>query len=578
MPNVAIGRIAKAIESLQRFHAFFGVTFLSMKESGVATGAPIVWGTPQEDELLKKYYSPPGAPPGKPFCIPFKAPRATESEKGLWRNPKYSGGTLQRARKSDRFKDALKHPTPREWAFTDDYIEVLEALLPKGDNNSPVRIPILDLVAWMFRDRDLPASFDDIIRTFRSEFRLTNDEVAHLFDVGTSRERADQFFFDQPTDRSELIELLEGIPEGPVLGDRTEDDMVAAIEQYIEGEALLSLPVGFVRDFYCALKTQRFVVLAGRPGTGKTAFARAFAAALKNLFPGAVTEVIVSVGQDFGETDALGYEKIAGGLAPTELTRALFLDGRSHDIFVVVIDEMNLAHVDYYLARLLPGIESDAPVQLPGADTRYDLPPDSLFIGTVNSFIEEPTRVALSGPVKRRSNIIEMPNTLELVIRANDRDAFRELVVKLLGQAKERCVRRQQQGLGSVLDAFRIQDLEHALGSSSRVLVPEIVDALWQLGVVCSVDSQTSLTLGVLQDVAEYIALAKWASALEALDRQIAQKLVPQLSGPAAVIKKVLEFVDSLRTGTGRFDRAEDALRRLLESEDPSSGLVYYRY
>ena len=71
MPHISAGQLAKAIESLHRFHAFFGVTFLSMKRTGVKVGTPTAWGTQQEDALLEQYYSPPGALPGKPFFVPF---------------------------------------------------------------------------------------------------------------------------------------------------------------------------------------------------------------------------------------------------------------------------------------------------------------------------------------------------------------------------------------------------------------------------------------------------------------------------------------------------------------------------
>lgn len=576
MPYVAIGRIAKALESLPRFHAFFGVTFLSMKKSGISKGEPIVWGSKQEQELIDEFYTPPGAPPGKPFFIPYGRP---DKDSGHWKNPKYSGGTLQRARTTDNFRPALNHPSRDQWGFSPDYLDVLASQLAKDDKGQPIRIPLFDLAAWMLRDRELPVSLDGIVKLFRDEFQLhDNQEFETLFDANTALESASQFMYDSLPDRAELIELLEGVPEGPSLTGRTEEDLIQGVEEFIEKEALLSLPGGFVRNFYYSLKTQKFIVLAGRPGTGKTAFARAFAAALDKQFPGSVTEIIVSVGQEFGESDVIGYEKIAGGIAPTELTRALFLSGRQHDLFIVVLDEMNLAHVDYYLARLLPAIESDAPVELPGTEIRYELPPDAFFIGTVNSFIEEPTRVALSGPVKRRANVVAMPNTLELLLHAGDKTHFRDTVFGLLQQVRRRRYQRQQQGLSSVFDTFRVQDLDRALEEESEVLHEKFLAVLWEVCSICAADPQTSLTLGVLQDVVEYVALAHQERPLDALDRQMAQKIVPQLSGPAEVVRKLLEFVETLRNEELPLEHARRALEHLLETEDPSSGLVYYRY
>lgn len=576
MPYVAIGRIKGALESLPRFHAFFGITFLSMKQTGVSTGEAIVWGSKQEQELIDEYYTPPGAHPEKPFLVPFGRPDANS---GFWKNPKYSGGTLQRARTTDNFRPALDRPTRDKWAFTADYLDVLEQQLPKDDDGAPIKLPVFDLVAWLFRDEELSGDLDEVVAHFRETFSLDDDaEFERLFHEGVGDEDAGQFFYDEPASRDELIELLGGIPEGPSLGGRPEAEIVEAIEAYVASEALLKLPVGFVQSFYYAIKAQRFVVLAGRPGTGKTAFARAFAAALGAVFPGSVTEVIVSIGQDYSESDVLGYEKIAGGLAPTELTRLLFLSGRQRDLYVAVLDEMNLAHVDYYLARLLPAIESDAPVELPGSDVRYDLPPDALFVGTVNSFLEETTRVPLSGPVKRRANIIEMPNTLDLLLGDGNKQAFRDVIEGLLRQSRQRYKRRQQQGLASVLDGFRLENLDAAVGKGSQILEAAFLDVLWELSSICAGDPQTSLTLGVLQDVVEYVALAEWGDPLNALDRQIAQKIVPQLSGPADIVKKLAAYVESLQKEDVAFAEAMSALRHLLGSEDPSSGLVFYRY
>lgn len=576
MPFVAIGRIAKALESLPRFHAFFGVTFLSMKKSGVSTGDPIVWGSRQEQELINEYYAPPGAHLGKPFFIPFGRP---DKNYGYWKNPKYSGGTLQRARTTDNFRPALNHPTPEKWGFSDTYLQSLELQLPQVEGENPIRLPVIDLVSWLFRERELPDNFEAIISLFRDEFNLTDDhEFERLFDANVSDEDPGQFFFNEQADRNELIVLLGGIPEGPSLGGHSEDELITGLERFVSEEALLSLPEGFVRNFYYSLKTQRFVILAGRPGTGKTSFARAFAAALSQQFPESVNEKIVSVGQDFGESDVIGYEKIAGGLAPTELTELLFLSGRQRDIYVVILDEMNLAHVDYYLARLLPAIESDAPIVLPGIDNPYKLPPDAFFIGTVNSFIEEPTRVALSGPVKRRANIITIPNTLDLLLQSGDRNAFKNVVKGLLKQTKQRCVQKSSGSLSSVFDLYRMQDLDAALGKESPILEEAFLGILWEICSICASDPQTSLTLGVLQDIAEYVALSHWDNILMALDHQISQKLAPQLSGPVEIVKRLEQYIESIRSEDHRFENALTALKHLLETADPSSGLVYYRY
>ncbi|MBE0548532.1 MAG: hypothetical protein IH627_12975, partial [Rubrivivax sp.] len=330
---------------MQAFHAFFGITFLSMKQTGVAVGTATAWGGQQEEALLRRYFSPAGAPPGKPFCVPFGR---KDPESWFWKNAKYSGGTLQRARTTDNYREALERPSTKEWAFTADYLDKLEALLPVGADGQRQRIPLFDLAAWLYRHEDLPNSLDAVEAKLRTEFKINDAEYTRLFD--STRPPPAQYFAPVPITEEELAHLVHGVPPGPSMMGRSEADLVQHLERWVTAEEGLTLPVGFVQVFYGALVAQRLVVLAGRPGTGKTAFVRAFTEGLGEFFANSVSLVEVSIGSDFSEADALGYEKISGGLAATELSRKLFLSERPRDIYVVLLDEMNLSQVDHYLA------------------------------------------------------------------------------------------------------------------------------------------------------------------------------------------------------------------------------------
>jgi hypothetical protein len=569
MPYIAVSQIAKALESLQRFHPFFGVTFLSMKESGVNTATAIAWGSAQEEALLRRVYQPPGAPVGKKYFVPFGRP---ESDTGFWRNPKYSGGALQSARTRQDFSKALVHPSKDQWAFDVDYRSKLAALLPGG-----ARLPVFDLIAWLYRDAELPATLEAVEGKFRDDFHLSDDvEYSELFD-STPPESASHFFSPEPTTPEELVSLTSGVPAGPSLGGRTESDLISHLSQWIREEANLTLPPGFLETFYSALKAQRFVVLAGRPGTGKTAFVRAFSDALASFFENCVELVEISVAKEFSEADVIGYEKISGGLSATELTRRLFLSGRPNDIYVILLDEMNLAHVDHYLARILPAFESDSPVELPGESSTKPLPPDAFLIGTVNSYLEESTRLPLSGPVKRRANVIEMPNFLGMLVANGDRENFDLACAGLLKQSLGKVQKRVREGSGSVLDAFRAESLSAASVPTSILRSAEFSQQLWDICRICCSYTSTAPTFGIIQDLLDYVAMSPNHIA-RSLSDQIAHKIVPQLSGPASVARDLLALVETLETDSGDFSSAKSALDALLRTEDPASGWVMYSY
>lgn len=572
MAFISAGQLARSLEKLQPFHAFFGVTFLSMKETGVGVGTATVWGGTQEETLLRRYFSPVGSPPGKPFCVPFGR---KDPDSWFWKNSKYSGGTLQRARTTDNFSQALERPSSREWTFAADYLDKLEAQLPDGPGGAKLRIPMFDLAAWLYRHDNSAATLDEVETKFRAEFHINDDEYSRLFDA--TRPASAQYFSPVVITEEELALLIHGVPPGPSMNGRTETDLLEHLEHHVSEVEGLTLPTGFVRAFYGALIAQRFVILAGRPGTGKTAFVRAFSEGMNTFFANAVSLIEVSVGSDFSEADALGYEKISGGLAATELSRKLFLSERPRDIYLILLDEMNLGHVDHYLARLLPAIESDAKVELPGHGTSSQFPPDAFVVGTVNSFLEETTRLPLSSPVKRRSNIFEMPNALGQIVDRDARAEFDKACLDMLKQTKARIDKRGRDGLSSVLDGFRADRLAAAIATGSDIRSTAFGDLLWSICKVCASSDATGLTFGVVQDVLDYVAMAgrPWKVALS---EQLAQKVVPQLSGPATVCEELLAFCTAADGGSGEFLAATSALQTLLRTKDMGSGHVLFRY
>lgn len=109
-----------------------------------------------------------------------------------------------------------------------------------------------------------------------------------------------------------------------------------------------------VADFYLAVRTKPFVLLAGISGTGKSILARRFAAACGFPAP------LIAVRPDWSDpSELLGYRDLEGAFVPGRLIPHLVAATERPDRpYFVILDEMNLARVEHYFADLLSVMET----------------------------------------------------------------------------------------------------------------------------------------------------------------------------------------------------------------------------
>ena len=176
---------------------------------------------------------------------------------------------------------------------------------------------------------------------------------------------------------------------------------------------------------------KRFVILTGLSGSGKTKIAQAIAhwmtpdSGWKDNADHTTGKkdnlhyVLIPVGADWtGNENIVGY---ADGLDATKYVTRPALDLIRHATanpkipHFLILDEMNLSHVERYFADLLSAIESGEPVPLYSGQARKDgngqdvmdrltLPGNLFVIGTVN--VDETTYM-FSPKVLDRANVIE---------------------------------------------------------------------------------------------------------------------------------------------------------------------------
>jgi 5-methylcytosine-specific restriction enzyme B len=171
------------------------------------------------------------------------------------------------------------------------------------------------------------------------------------------------------------------------------------------------------------LAHKHFVILPGVSGTGKTLLARQYARAVHGISSLDAPDPLLfmcPVRPEWTDPSGLtGYFDVLQDryVVPPFLEAMLVATAYPDAPVFVVLDEMNLARVEYYLADILSSIESQHPVVLHSSSvplegstggeipSRLALPANLFLIGTIN--IDETTNT-LSDKVLDRAVVIDM--------------------------------------------------------------------------------------------------------------------------------------------------------------------------
>lgn len=150
-----------------------------------------------------------------------------------------------------------------------------------------------------------------------------------------------------------------------------------------------------IRLFLAAFSTTRLIILQGISGTGKTSLPYAFGKFLQN------DATICSVQPSWRDrTELFGYfNEFTKRFNETELLKKMYEATYKDDVFITIMDEMNIARVEYYFAELLsilempsrdewvvslvPSVWPTDPKNL--FDGKLKLPENMWYIGTINN-------------------------------------------------------------------------------------------------------------------------------------------------------------------------------------------------
>ncbi|MGP4076291.1 MrcB family domain-containing protein [Halobacillus sp. K22] len=301
----------------------------------------------------------------------------------------------------------------------------------------------------------------------------------------------------------------------------TDEKIIEHIHSYIKNQGFY-YQLEDVKNLFLSLRTKPFVILSGISGTGKTKIIELFSESL-----GATEEnkqfTLIPVRPDWSDgSDMLGYTDIRGVFQEGPLT-SVIKEARLHKDhpYFVVLDEMNLARVEYYFSDFLSVMESrkwvDGKVQtLPimsenQAGERLTIPPNLYIIGTVN--MDETTH-----PFSKK--VLDRANTIE----------WNDVHLDTLFFLKEDEGQQEQVNLPNQRVQSEYLRLKDAYSASNKETVEHVTTELVQINEILK-PIQAHVGYRVRDEVCFYTIYSRYLMAEdEALDFQFYQKILPRLT------------------------------------------------
>ena len=135
--------------------------------------------------------------------------------------------------------------------------------------------------------------------------------------------------------------------------DITLAEFCERFRKYAASQLRLFYDLDMMRYFVASLGTSRIIILQGISGTGKTSLPYAFGKFVQK------DTTVVSVQPSWRErTELYGYfNEFTKRYSETEFLRAIYEGNYYRDPHIVILDEMNIARVEYYFAEMLSILE-----------------------------------------------------------------------------------------------------------------------------------------------------------------------------------------------------------------------------
>ncbi len=238
--------------------------------------------------------------------------------------------------------------------------------------------------------------------------------------LGKSADRAEQA--ERDAKGGSRFDMLKRIDAERSTRPQTEFANVGSLREFCEdfrnfaaGKLRLYYTIDTIREFVAGLSVSHILILQGMSGTGKTSLAYAFGEFVKN------PSTVIPVQPMWKErSDLLGYyNEFTKRFNETLLLEKIYEANGRKDMYITILDEMNIARVEYYFAEFLSLLElpnsearylevvsdkwDDDPAELKNG--RVHLPDNMWFLGTANN---DDSTFAISDKVYDRAMILNI--------------------------------------------------------------------------------------------------------------------------------------------------------------------------
>lgn len=319
---------------------------------------------------------------------------------------------------------------------------------------------------------------------------------------------------------------------------------------YAAGRLGLYYDIADIRRFVAGMGISKLVILQGMSGTGKTSLAYAAGEYFGN------PATVVPVQPMWKErSDILGYfNEFTGRFNETTLLCKLYEAGSKQDLYITVLDEVNISRIEYYFAEFLSLLE------LPDPDKRMlDVVSDSWD----------------SDPKRLKDGKLLLPENMWFVGTANNDDSTFSISDKVYDRAAvidldRKCAPFTADGSQTAHISFGELNRRFAEAKKKYSLSDRTRANLLKLDEYLTDTFRISFGNRILRQIEDYvpIMIACGGNETDALDDILSRKILRKLEqvSPALIRTSVPELSRGLENLFGNLPMSQAVLTRLTKS------------